>query len=114
MYLSQSVGLSCIGGSLVCNSVYAVVLTACGYCTLCQSYQCLGCSDTTLLREAEDLGFWILWRGGQAHQTCGCVTVSATWLERHSVKCCTEHAALLPSWLWSQSVTVLSVVSDRS
>lgn len=71
MDLSQSVGLSCLE-VLWCVTVYAAVLIACGDCTLCQSYLCLGCLDTTLLREAEDLGFWILWRGGQAHQTCGC------------------------------------------
>lgn len=40
---------------MVYSSVYAIVLTACGYYTLYQSYQCLGCSDITLLCEAQGL-----------------------------------------------------------
>lgn len=40
---------------MVYNSVYAIVLTAYGYYTLYQSYQCLGCSDITLLCEAQSL-----------------------------------------------------------
>lgn len=55
MYLSRSVGLNRFEGSHVYNSVYAIVLTACGYYTLYQSYQCLGCSDITLLCEAQGL-----------------------------------------------------------